>query len=83
MFDLIVTVEAEPEIRLQRAIDRGLDPDSAMNRVRSQTSAETRMAASDVVLWNNGSIDELRHQVDSLAKQIRKGGELGEPKEST
>jgi len=78
MFDLIITVEAEPEIRLKRAIERGLDPESAQDRIRSQTTTEARVAAADLVIWNNGSLEEMSRQVDSLVNRIREGGELGE-----
>jgi dephospho-CoA kinase len=65
-YDVLVTVEADPELRLRRAIERGVDPDSARGRLEAQTSSEARIAHADHVLWNEGSLEELRAQVESL-----------------
>jgi len=73
--DLVVTVEAEPELRLQRAADRGMDEEEAERRVGAQGSGEERRAASHLVLWNNGSRDELRLLVDDLIDQLGPGDE--------
>ena len=71
-FDLIVTVEADPETRIQRAIARGLAPDDAAERLGAQTDAATRVAVANKVLHNDGSITQLRHQVDELIQEIKR-----------
>ncbi len=73
--DLVVTVEAESELRLQRAADRGMDEEEAERRLRAQGSGEQRRAAAHRVLWNNGSRDELRLLVDDLIDQLGPGDE--------
>ncbi|MEJ2084488.1 MAG: dephospho-CoA kinase [Acidobacteriota bacterium] len=72
LFDLVVTVEAEAEIRLRRAVDRGLSPDAAKARLSAQATPEQRMASADVVIWNNGDISELHARVDQLVENLRK-----------
>lgn len=68
--DLVVTVEADPALRAQRAIDRGMDEEEAKRRLEAQGSGEERRAAAHRILWNNGSPDQLRRQVDELVDQL-------------
>jgi dephospho-CoA kinase len=70
-FDLVVTVEADPELRLQRAVARGLEPAAARRRLEAQSEPALRIAAAHRVLWNNGSLDELRGEVDKLIAELR------------
>ena len=70
-FDLVVTVEADPELRLQRAVARGLEPAAARRRLEAQSEPALRLAAAHRVLWNNGSLDELRGEVDELVTELR------------
>jgi dephospho-CoA kinase len=69
-YDVLVTVEADPELRLRRAIDRGVDPESARGRLAAQATSEARIAKADYVLWNEGSLFDLRTQVDQLARSL-------------
>lgn len=68
--DLVVTVEADTEDRLQRATARGLEPDEARRRLRSQTSESVRVGAAHRVLRNDGTRAELRRQVTELIADI-------------
>ncbi|TNF73701.1 MAG: dephospho-CoA kinase [Acidobacteria bacterium] len=70
-FDLVVTVEADPELRLQRAIARGLEPEAARRRLAAQSEPDTRIEAAHRVLWNNGSLDELESDVEALIAELR------------
>jgi dephospho-CoA kinase len=70
-FDLVVTVEASPEVRLARAVARGLDEAAARRRLVAQGEGEARRAAADRVIWNEGSPDDLRQQVDALVRDLR------------
>lgn len=71
-FDLVVTVEASPESRLRRAVARGLSEEEARRRFNAQTDETTRVQAADRVLRNDGSLQELREQVDGLVGEIRR-----------
>jgi dephospho-CoA kinase len=66
-YDVLVTVEADPELRIRRAAERGLDPKSARGRLAAQATSEARIARAHHVLWNDGGLDQLRAQVDALA----------------
>jgi len=75
-FDLIVTVEAVPETRLERAVARGLSRQEAQARLAAQSDSELRRRAAHRILHNDGSLEELQEQVDELVELIRKGPEV-------
>ncbi len=70
-FDLVVTVEAPLEVRLARAIARGLDAAEARRRLEAQGSGDARRAAAQRVLHNDGDPVHLREQVDALVRDLR------------
>ncbi len=70
-FEVIVTVEAEPEVRLERAIARGLAREDALRRLEAQGDGKERVAAAHRILDNNGTPEQLRSQVDDLISEIR------------
>jgi dephospho-CoA kinase len=63
-YDLVLVVEADPEVRVRRLVDRGLTEDDARARMASQATDEQRRAVADVVLSNDAGWDELTAQVD-------------------
>lgn len=69
-YDAVVTVEARPALRLQRAVDRGVDPASAKARIATQTDSASRRAVADYVLENEGSIEDLHRQVEDLVAAL-------------
>lgn len=71
-FDLIVTVEAEPETRIRRAVERGLSPPEARARFAAQTGESTRTEVAQVILRNDRSIEALRVQVENLIEELRR-----------
>jgi dephospho-CoA kinase len=75
LFDLVVTVEASPEIQLARAVERGLTESEARARLDAQVSSSGRRQAADVVLENDGSLERLRQSVERLIETIREARE--------
>ncbi len=71
-FDVVVTVESDKDVRLERAIERGVDADSARARMKIQASSESRVALADFVLQNDGGLDELKEQVGELARELHR-----------
>ena len=77
--DLIVVVTASPETQLQRILERS----QVQNRPLSETEAQARIDAqmpvkekvkyADVVIENEGTLDELNKQVDALWEKFQKG----------
>lgn len=69
-FDLVVTVEADEEGRRRRAIERGLSEEQARTRLAAQGDGEERRAGADLVLYNDGSLDDLRESVADLLESF-------------
>jgi dephospho-CoA kinase len=70
-FDLVVSVEADPELQLERALRRGLGESAARARLAAQGDGARRRAMADRVLHNLGDLSQLREQVDALVAEIR------------
>ena len=63
-YDLVVVVQADPDTRVARLVQRGLTGEDARARMAAQATDEQRRAVADVVLDNSGTPDELAAQVE-------------------
>ncbi len=72
LFDFIVTVEAPCELRFERALARGMDPESTRARILAQGDGEERRAAAHRMLDNSGDEEHLRRQVDELVEELKR-----------
>jgi dephospho-CoA kinase len=69
-FQLVLVVVASPDIRVARLVrDRGMSPAEATARMAAQASDEERAAVADIVLANDGTLEELHHQVDRMWRE--------------
>lgn len=68
--DLVITVEAPEELRLRRAVERGMDEDDARARLAAQGDGSERRRVADLVIDNSGTLDDLLAQVDALAANL-------------
>lgn len=71
LFDIVVTVEADQETRRQRAIRRGLSEQEAAARLAAQGTGESRRDGAHRTIRNDGSMPDLRAQVDALIDDLR------------
>jgi dephospho-CoA kinase len=71
-FDAVVTVEAPFEMRLARALARGLPEAEARRRLDAQGSGELRRLAATHVIVNDGDEEKLRREVDALVTELRR-----------
>ncbi|HYH50842.1 MAG TPA: dephospho-CoA kinase [Acidimicrobiia bacterium] len=69
-YDVVVIVEAPPELRVERLVGRGMTADDARKRMAAQASDEDRRKVADVVLDNSGSEEDLEAQIDSLWAEL-------------
>lgn len=70
-FDQIVLVDAPKELRLDRLVHRrGVAEDDASNMIAAQMLAELKRARADYVIENDGSLEELRDQVDAVWQRL-------------
>lgn len=70
-FDLVVSVEADPALRRERAITRGLPAAEVDARLAAQGDGATRRAAAHHILVNQGSLAELEAEVEKLVREVR------------
>src|SRR3954465_12240078 len=63
-YDVVLVVEASPETRVARLVQRGLAETDARARIAAQATDEQRRAVAHVVLDNSGTPEELAAQVD-------------------
>lgn len=68
---LVVVVDVDLETRVERLTSaRGLDPDDVRRRIAAQVDDTTRLAAAHVVIDNNGELEDLAPQIESLIQEI-------------
>jgi dephospho-CoA kinase len=65
-YDLVLVVETDPEVRVDRLVRRGLTAEDARARIAAQATDDQRRAVADVVLDNSGTEAELAAQVDRV-----------------
>jgi dephospho-CoA kinase len=76
--DVVVVVTTSPEIQLQRLINRShaqgrpLTKAEAQARIDAQMPLSEKVKYADFVIENNGTIEELREQVDWLWRELLK-----------
>lgn len=67
LFNKILLVYADDDIRLQRLINRNkISLEHAKNRLKIQTSQEEKLTLADYVVYNNESLIDLSHNVDEV-----------------
>lgn len=71
-FDLVLTVEADLDTRLERAVARGSERQDARRRLEAQGDGASRLAAADRVIVNDGSLKELEAKVDELTVELER-----------
>lgn len=77
IFDYIIVVDADPEVQVERLVmDRSTSAEEAWSRIRSQAPRAERLEFADFVIQNEGSLEDLRLEVDraweSILDQISK-----------
>ncbi len=72
LVDEVWVAEVDPETAIQRLASRnGLTREQAEARLRAQLSNEERRRHADVVIENNGTLDDLRRRVDEAWARLR------------
>jgi dephospho-CoA kinase len=71
LYDLVVVVDATPETQLDRLVRlRGMAESDARARMAVQATREERMAVADLVVDNDGPLEDLEPQVRALWSQL-------------
>lgn len=68
--DLVIVVDVDPETRVKRLAGRGIGEEDARRRIAAQIPDEVRRAAADIIIDNNGSVEDLLPQVEAAIGRI-------------
>ncbi|MFC4585617.1 dephospho-CoA kinase [Sphaerisporangium corydalis] len=72
MYDVVIVVDASDEVRLARLVGlRGMSEEDALARVRAQATREDRLKIADIVIPNEGPLDELDTRVAAVWEDLR------------
>ena len=70
--DIILCVISEKNARIKRIMERdNITRDAAVKRIDAQLSDEFLIQRSDYVIYNNGTEEELEHDVADIANKIK------------
>ncbi|MFF5204467.1 dephospho-CoA kinase [Streptosporangium sp. NPDC000396] len=71
MYDVVVVVDAADEVRLARLVGlRGMSEQDARARIAAQASREDRLKIADLVVPNEGSLEDLEKRVDQIWAEL-------------
>ncbi|GAT64732.1 dephospho-CoA kinase [Planomonospora sphaerica] len=71
MYDVVIVVDAADEVRLDRLTGaRGMSEQDARARIAAQAAREDRLAVADIVIRNEGSLEELDARVDEVWAEL-------------
>ena len=73
-FDLVITVEAPMDARIERLRRRGLHISEIEKRIASQASVDARKAVSNIVIDNDGSEEDLLRKVEAIWEELNASG---------
>ena len=69
--DLVIVVDVEVEERVRRLVaKRGLSEEDVRRRIASQVPDDIRLQAADIVVDNNGSLEDLHAEAGKLISEI-------------
>jgi dephospho-CoA kinase len=68
--DVVVVVSATRETQVRRSMARGMDEADVRSRIAQQLSLEERARLADVILDNEGSLEQLTEEVDVLWRDL-------------
>ena len=70
-FQLVLVVQAPLSVRIERLVDtRGMSRAEAESRIAAQATDEQRREVADVVIDNDGTLDDLRARVDAVWNDV-------------
>ncbi|MEA3020923.1 MAG: dephospho-CoA kinase [Actinomycetota bacterium] len=72
-YTVVVTVEAPVELRVQRAVARGMADADVRRRIAAQASEADRRALADHVVLNDGTAEHLARQVERVWRALTAG----------
>lgn len=72
LYDVVIVVDTPDEVRLERLRRfRGMAEADARARIAAQASREDRLKIADIVIGNEGTLEELDAQVEKVWQDLR------------
>ena len=80
LFGCIVVVACAPDLQYERLRKRNLDltETQCRQRIASQIPIEQKVARADIVIWNNGTYDDLAISIDEATNELQRRMQLGQ-----
>lgn len=74
LFCIVVVVATNPHIQYQRLRQRNTDlsEEDCRNRIKSQYPVQRKVAGADIVIWNDGSVEDLEKRVQEVKSIVRR-----------
>ena len=70
--DLTLLVYVDEDLQLERVMTRdGLEKKDALDRINSQMKLEDKIPLSDIVVYNDSDLEDLKERVKAAADEIR------------
>jgi dephospho-CoA kinase len=69
-FDVVILVKNTDEKRVQLALARGLSPDQAKARLKTQVSDKAREKKASIIVENSGSVLHLRQKAIEIVRDL-------------
>ena len=68
LFGLTIVVACDPDLQFQRLRSRNPDltDQQCRDRIASQIPIERKVALADIIIWNNGTLDDLSKEVERV-----------------
>jgi dephospho-CoA kinase len=86
MFEVVVLVSSEPAVQIERlTTGRSMSAEDAQARIRTQMPTQEKARFADVILDNDGTLEELEGEVEVLwqgllrRSRAAEAGDAGEP----
>jgi dephospho-CoA kinase len=71
LYDVVLVVDASPETQLDRLVRlRGMTEEDAQARMAAQATREERLAVADIVVGNDGPLEELETRVREVWDEL-------------
>lgn len=71
-YEAVVVVATEPDTQLRRLVElRGMPEADARQRIEAQAPLQAKLDRATHVIWNEGTLDELRERTDEVATELK------------
>lgn len=70
-YEAVVVIATKPDTQVRRLVElRGMSEADALARVSAQAPLDDKLAVATHVIWNEGTLEELRTRVDEVATEL-------------